>query len=86
MTEQVTEQTTAEAVQQPAKAAPDLNLNDLTAMRNLIDVVTQRGAFKANELSSVGVLFDKLNAFLDAANQAQQAQQTAAAPEQPQGE
>ncbi len=86
MTEQVTEQPTAEAAQQPAKAAPDLNLNDLTAMRNLIDVVTQRGAFKANELSSVGVLFDKLNAFLDAANQAQQAQQAAAAPEQPQGE
>jgi hypothetical protein len=72
MTEQVTEQTTAEA-QQPEKTAPDLNLNDLTAMRNLIDVVTQRGAFKANELSSVGVLFDKLNAFLDAASQAQQA-------------
>jgi hypothetical protein len=85
MTEQVTEQTTTEAAQQPAKAAPDLNLNDLTAMRNLIDVVTQRGAFKANELSSVGVLFDKLNAFLEAANQAQQAQQ-AAVPEQPQGE
>ena len=87
MTEQVTEQPTAEAAQQPAKAAPDLNLNDLTAMRNLIDVVTQRGAFKANELSSVGVLFDKLNAFLEAANQAQQAQQAATpAPEQPQGE
>ena len=34
-----------------------------------------RGAFKANELTSVGVLFDKLNAFLEAAQKAQQAQQ-----------
>jgi hypothetical protein len=47
-------------------------------MRNLIDVVTTRGAFKANELSSVGVLFDKLNAFLEAA----QKQAAPAAPAQ----
>ena len=48
------------------QSAPDLTLNDLLAMRNIIDAVTQRGAFKANELSSVGVLYDKLNAFLEA--------------------
>ena len=53
---------------------PELNLNDLLAMRNLIDVVTQRGAFKANELSSVGILYDKLNAFLEASQKAQQEQ------------
>ena len=56
-------------------AAPELNLNDLLAMRNLIDVVTTRGAFKANELSSVGVLFDKLNTFLEAAQKASEEQQ-----------
>lgn len=70
-TDQAVEQTAVEATAQPEatqpQAAPDLNLNDLLAMRNLIDVVTTRGAFKANELSSVGVLFDKLNAFLEAA-------------------
>lgn len=54
---------------------PELNLNDLLAMRNLIDVVTQRGAFKANELSSVGVLYDKLNGFLEASQKAQEAAQ-----------
>lgn len=53
--------------------SPELNLNDLIAMRNLIDVVTQRGVFKANELSSVGILYDKLNAFLDASQKAQEA-------------
>lgn len=64
---------------------PELNLNDLSAMRNLIDVVTQRGAFKANELSAVGVLYDKLNAFLEA-SQAQAQPQPAAEPEVLQGE
>lgn len=43
----------------------ELSLNDLVAMKNLIEIVTQRGAFKANELSTVGVLFDKLNSFLE---------------------
>jgi hypothetical protein len=47
-------------------AAPELNLNDLMSVKNLIDIVTARGVFKANELSSVGVLYDKLSAFLDA--------------------
>lgn len=79
MTESVIEQNgaeTAPAEQQAAPAsAPELNINDLAAMRQLIDVVSQRGAFKANELTSVGVLFDKLNAFLEAAQKAQQAQQ-----------
>lgn len=59
--------------------SPELNLNDLLAMKNLIDVVTQRGVFKANELSSVGVLYDKLNAFLEASQRQQEAQ---AEPEQ----
>lgn len=57
--------------------SPELNLNDLLAMRNLIDVVTQRGAFKANELSSVGILYDKLNAFLEASQKAQEASEEA---------
>ena len=62
-----------------AAKAPELNLNDLMAMRNLIEVVTQRGAFKANELSAAGQLFDKLNAFLTAA-------EAQAKSNQPQGE
>jgi hypothetical protein len=75
MTEQdVTEQNGVEAATETAPAAaPELNINDLIAMRSVIDVVTKRGAFQANELSSVGQLFDKLNAFLDAAQKAQPA-------------
>jgi hypothetical protein len=60
-----------------ALKAPELNLNDLSAMRSLIEVVTQRGAFKANELSAAGQLFDKLNAFLSAAEAQAKANQVA---------
>lgn len=70
--------------QQPAaESAPveSLNLNDLVAMKSLIDIVTPRGAFRAEEMSGVGRLYDKLSAFLAEAQRQAQAQQ----PEQPQG-
>lgn len=60
---------------QAEQQSPSLSLNDLASIRNLIEVVTQRGAFKANELSSVGVLFDKLNVFLEASLEKQQEDQ-----------
>jgi hypothetical protein len=55
-------------IQQPESAAPqgpDLNLNDLAALRSIIEVASQRGAFKAAELESVGKVFNKLNLFLE---------------------
>lgn len=54
------------------QAKPELTLNDLALMRNLIDTVSQRGAFKAEELSVVGDLFNKLNAFIKASQQTQE--------------
>jgi hypothetical protein len=65
-----------EATQAPV-ANPDLTISDLAAIKNLIDVVTTRGAFKGEELSSVGVLYDKLNKFLTAVQAQAQQQQTA---------
>jgi hypothetical protein len=53
--------------QQPAEAAPDLTMADLNALRAIVDVAAQRGAFKANEMEMVGKTFNRLNAFLDAA-------------------
>ena len=54
----------ASAQEAPA-AAPDLNISDLVALRSIVDVASQRGAFKANELEAVGKTYSKLNAFLD---------------------
>lgn len=58
------EETAQAAPQQPQ--GPDLNVNDLAALKNIIEVATQRGAFKATELEAVGKVFNKLNAFLEA--------------------
>ena len=61
------------------EAAPDLNINDLAAMKSIIDVASSRGAFKPNVMVPVGTVYAKLEAFLNAA-QAAQAAQAAAAP------
>ena len=56
------EQPTAPA-EGPAPA--DLNISDLAALKSIIEVASQRGAFKANELEAVGKTFNKLNSFLE---------------------
>jgi hypothetical protein len=55
-------QTGAQQAQQPSA---DLNISDLVALRSIIEVASQRGAFKANELEAVGKTFNKLNSFLE---------------------
>lgn len=52
------------APQQPT--GPDLNISDLMAVKNIVEVAVGRGAFKATELEAVGKVFNKLNAFLEA--------------------
>ena len=56
----------APAAEAPAAQGPDLNISDLLAIKNIIEVATSRGAFKAAELEAVGKSFNKLNAFLEA--------------------
>jgi hypothetical protein len=57
--------TEAAQTQEAAPQSPDLNVSDLAALRSIIDVATQRGAFKAPELEAVGKAYNKLNAFLE---------------------
>jgi hypothetical protein len=69
MTEEVQNQT-AEAAAPAPEAAPatppvDLNISDLVALKSIVEVASQRGAFKAAELEAVGKTFNKLNAFLE---------------------
>jgi len=45
---------------------PNLQLADLTLMANIIQVVSQRGAIKAEEMELAGALFNKLVKFLSA--------------------
>lgn len=52
-----------------------IGLNDLRALLNLITIVSARGAIKANEMSTVGDLHDRLSAFLASVDKAAQAAQ-----------
>jgi hypothetical protein len=55
-------QAAAPAVEQ--QPAPGLTLQDLVLVAQIIQLTAQRGAFKAEELTQVGGLYDKLVAFL----------------------
>lgn len=46
-----------------------LTLNDLTAMKTIIDIASSRGAFKPNEMVVVGQTYNKLMSFLQLAKQ-----------------
>jgi hypothetical protein len=48
--------------QQPS--GPDLTVQDLQALKTIIDVASSRGAFKPNEMVTVGQTYSKLEQFL----------------------
>lgn len=50
---------------------PDLTVQDLQAIKQIIDVASQRGAFRPNEMMAVGTTYNKLDAFLNAVAQQQ---------------
>jgi hypothetical protein len=57
-------QAAAPAAEQPVQQAPGLTLQDLVLVAQIIQLTSQRGAFKAEELADVGGLYNKLVAFL----------------------
>ena len=54
----------APAAEQLAQQAPGLTLQDLVLVAQILQLTTQRGAFRAEELTQVGGLYDKLVTFL----------------------
>ena len=67
---EATEAATPEAAQ---AQGPDLTVQDLQALKSIIDVASQRGAFKPNEMMTVGQTYNKLEQFLNAVAQQQPA-------------
>lgn len=51
---------------QKQEQGPDLTVQDLQALRSIIDVASSRGAFKPNEMTAVGTVYTKLDTFLKA--------------------
>jgi len=54
---------TAESQAEPV-SAPQLGVNDLKLMANILEVVSNRGAIKAGEMAAVGQLYNNLMTFL----------------------
>lgn len=42
----------------------ELNVNDMVMIKSMIELGTQRGAWRANELTTVGVLYQKVSTFV----------------------
>lgn len=52
--------------QNPTPEVPSLSLSDLVLMFNLIRVTADRGAIRAEEMATVGTVYEKLGKFLQA--------------------
>ena len=50
-----------------------IGLQDLQVLAQIVDLASQRGAFRGNELTQVGTVFDKLSSFLNHVAEQQQA-------------
>lgn len=70
MSEEQKNETAPKAEAQKSEASanqgPDLTVQDLQALRSIIDVASSRGAFKPNEMTAVGTVYTKLDTFLKA--------------------
>jgi hypothetical protein len=58
--------TDVQNTQETQAPSNDLSVNDLNAMKVIIDIASSRGAFKPNEMVAVGQTYTKLTGFLDA--------------------
>ncbi len=62
-----------ETDQQPE--APQLSLHDIASTIKIIDVVSKRGAFEGAEMADVGTLRNRLVAFLEATQPAEEVEE-----------
>lgn len=76
------EQTTPEQTEStPAVAPANLSIQDLLLVVQTLQIVTQRGAFRAEEMSNIGGLYDRLIAFLTASGAIKPAEAPVADPQ-----
>ena len=63
---------------QPQNNPQDLNIQDLMTMKAIIDLASERNAFKPGEMAAVGIVYNKLAAFLKNVEEQQKAAKAAA--------
>lgn len=55
----------------------DLNIQDLATMKAIIDLASERNAFKPGEMAAVGIVYNKLDIFLKNVEEQQKAAKAA---------
>ena len=55
-----------ETAEQTQNGEAELTVQDLNALKQIIDVASQRGAFRPNEMTTIGQVYNKLETFLSA--------------------
>ena len=65
---------------------PKLELEDMLGLIQAINTASERGAFRGNELSTVGKYYDRVTAFLEYAQKKQASEQNVPSSEQPEGQ
>ena len=71
MTEEIKQQEVPATPEAAEAESSDLNVNDLNAMKTIIDIASSRGAFKPNEMIAVGQVYTKLTKFLSSVTKQQ---------------
>jgi hypothetical protein len=69
-------QTIEQTVEQPTAPAANLSIQDLLLVAQTIQVVSQRGVFRAEEMTTIGGLYDRIIAFLTASGALKPAEET----------
>lgn len=67
-----------ETTQTETQEEPKVTLNDLQLLAQVVDLASSRGAFRGNELTQVGAVYDKLTGFLNHVAEKQKAEAEAA--------
>ena len=63
------------------QAQPQLQLNDLVLIAQILQIVGQRGAIRVDEFTQVGAVYDRVMQFLQASGALVPAEQAAAQPD-----
>lgn len=58
------DKTTEQQQEQQQEQAQQLTVQDLVTLKSAIELGTQRGAWRANELTAVGTVYERLSLFV----------------------
>ena len=58
------DKTTEQQQEQQQEQAQQLTVQDLVTLKSAIELGTQRGAWRANELTAVGAVYERLSLFV----------------------